>query len=76
MSTQLQTTVPDFIDLGAAELRLLLAATLFDQGRITLGQGAEMTGLSKRAFMESLGRCGVSPFNHAPADLASDMANA
>ena len=54
MSTQLQIPVPDFIDLGAAEHRLLLAATLFDQGRITLGQGAEMAGLSKRAFMESL----------------------
>ena len=76
MSTQLQIPVPDFIALGAAELRLLLAATLFDQGRITLGQGAEMAGLSKRAFMESLGRCGVSAFNHPPADLARDLANA
>ena len=76
MSTQLQIPVPDFIDLGAAELRRLLAATLFDQGRITLGQGAEMAGLSKRAVMESLGRCGVSAFNHPPADLARDLANA
>ncbi|MBP6806875.1 MAG: UPF0175 family protein [Chromatiaceae bacterium] len=55
---------------------MLLAATLFNQGRITLSQGAEMAGLSKRTFMESLGRCGVSAFNHAPADLARDLANA
>ena len=76
MSTQLQIPVPDFIDLGAAELRLLLAATLFNQGRITLSQGAEMAGLSKRTFMESLGRCGVSAFKNPPADLARDLANA
>jgi len=57
-------------------LRLLLAATLYDQGRISLGQGAEMAGLSKRAFMESLGGHGISAFNHAPEDLARDLANA
>jgi len=76
MSTQLQIAVPDFVDLGASELRLLLAATLYDQGRISLGQGAEMAGLSKRAFMESLGGRGISAFNHSPDDLARDLANA
>jgi predicted HTH domain antitoxin len=69
-------TLPDFVDLGAGELRLLLAAALYEQGRISLGQGAEMAGLSKRAFMESLGGCGISAFNHSPEDLARDLANA
>jgi len=76
MSTQLQIAVPDFVDLDARELRLLLAATLYDQGRLSLGQGAEMAGLSKRTFMESLGGCGISAFNHSPEDLARDLANA
>lgn len=76
MSTQLQINVPDFVDLGADELRLLLAAVLYDQGRLSLGQGAEMAGLSKRAFMESLGGCGISAFSHSPEDLARDLANA
>jgi predicted HTH domain antitoxin len=76
MATQLQIAVPDFVDVGAGELRMLLAATLYDQGRLSLGQGAEMAGLSKRAFMESLGSCGISAFNHSPDDLARDLANA
>ncbi len=76
MSTQIQITVPDFVDLDAAERRLLLAAALYDQGRLSLGQSAEMAGLSKRAFMESLGDCGISAFNHSPEGLARDLANA
>lgn len=76
MSTLLQIAVPDFVHLGADELRLLLAATLYDRGRVSLGQGAEIAGLSKRAFMESLGGCGFSAFNHSPDDLAQDVANA
>jgi predicted HTH domain antitoxin len=76
MSTQLQIAVPDFVDIGPNELRLLLAATLYGQGRVSLGQGAEMAGLSKRVFMESLGHCGISAFNQDPDDLASDVANA
>ncbi|WP_295432212.1 UPF0175 family protein [uncultured Thiodictyon sp.] len=76
MSKQIQIAVPDFVDLDAAEMRLLLAVALYDQGRLSLGQGAEMAGLSKRAFMESLGGCGASVFNHSPEDLARDLANA
>lgn len=76
MSTQIKINVPDFVDLGAGELRLLLAAVLYDQGRLSLGQGAEMAGLSKRAFMESLGGCGISAFSHSLEDLARDLANA
>ncbi|WP_295587519.1 UPF0175 family protein [uncultured Lamprocystis sp.] len=76
MATRLQIAVPDFVDLDARELRLLLGATLYNQGRFSLGQGAEMAGLSKRAFMESLGRCGISAFTHSPEDLARDLANA
>ena len=76
MSKQLQISIPDFLDLDTRELRLLLAASLYDQGRVSLGQGAEMAGLSKRAFMESLGGLGVSAFNQSPDDLERDLANA
>ena len=76
MFTQLQISVPDFLDIQAEEMKLLLAATLYGQGRLSLGQGAEMAGLSKRAFMEALGRHGISVFNQAPESLAEDVANA
>lgn len=76
MLTQLQLSIPDFLDIQVEEMQLLLAATLYGQGRLSLGQGAEMAGLSKRAFMEALGRHGVSVFNQAPESLAEDVANA
>jgi predicted HTH domain antitoxin len=76
MLTQLQISVPDFLDIQAEEMKLLLAATLYGQGRLSLGQGAEMAGLSKRAFLEVIGTHGVSVFNQAPESLAADLANA
>ncbi len=55
---------------------MLLATRLYEQGKLSLGQAAEMAGYSKRAFMEVLGSYGVSLFNYPPEDIARDAANA
>ena len=68
--------LPDALELDAAELKMMLAARLYEQGKITSGQGAEMVGVSKRTFLESLGSYGVSIFNYPPEDIARDAANA
>lgn len=68
--------VPDSLDLDAAELTMLVASRLYEEGRLSLGQAAELAGLSKRVFAESLGRYGVSLFNYPASDLARDIANA
>lgn len=47
------------------ELLMILATKLYEQGKFSLGQAAELAGLSKRAFMEVLGDCGVSFFNYS-----------
>ncbi|MTW19877.1 UPF0175 family protein [Allochromatium palmeri] len=73
---QLHLSIPDSLDIQAEDIRLLLAATLYGQGRLSLGQGAEMVGLSKRAFLDAIGTHGVSVFNQAPESLAADLANA
>ncbi|MFD1468391.1 UPF0175 family protein [Hymenobacter caeli] len=44
--------------------------------KLSLGQAAEMTGYSKRTFMELLGDYGVSVFNYPAEDIARDAANA
>jgi predicted HTH domain antitoxin len=72
----LTLTVPDSLDLSAQEAAMLLAAHLYEQGKLTLGQAAEVAGYSKRTFMELLGQYGVSVINHSPDDLARDVANA
>jgi len=66
--------LPDTI--SEAEARLLLAVKLFEVGRSSCGQAAEMAGFSKRAFMELLGQQRVAVFNSAADEVARDLANA
>ena len=68
--------LPDSLDLDAAELTMLVASRLYEVGRLSLGQAAELAGLSKPVFAEALGRYGVSIFNHSAEELARDVENA
>ncbi len=68
--------VPDFFDLNEKEVSLALAAKLYEDKRLSLGQAAELVGISKRAFVELLGTQSVSLFNTSNADLIDDIANA
>jgi predicted HTH domain antitoxin len=68
--------VPDNLDLDNQQLAMLFASELYRQGRLSLGQAADVAGLTKRAFTELLGRYGVSVFNYPASDLSKDVANA
>ena len=72
----LTINIPDNVDLNVGEARLMLAAKLFEKGKLTLGQAAEIVGLSKRAFMEIAGDFDVSPINSAITDIENDVTNA
>ena len=62
--------------LSQFELSMHLAAKLFERGMITSGQGAEMVGLSKSAFIELLGKYEVSVFQYDMDDVLEDLDNA
>lgn len=68
--------LPDSLDMTSKEVAMLLAARLYEQGKLSLGQAAELAGYSKRTFMELLGDYGVSVFNYPAEDIARDAANA
>lgn len=68
--------IPDTLDISEKEAAMLLAAILYEQGRLSLGQAAEVAGLPKRAFAEQLGQYGISLFNYPASDLARDVKNA
>jgi predicted HTH domain antitoxin len=55
----------------AAMARMAVAAKLFGEGRLSLGQSAKLCGLGKVEFMEQLGREGYSVVN-LQADDADD----
>jgi predicted HTH domain antitoxin len=45
------------------ELWILLAVKLFEVRRLLLGKAAELAGISKRRFLDELGRSGVPVIN-------------
>ena len=58
------------------ELRLAAAVKWYEMGRISQGKAAELAGLSRAAFIDALGRYGVSPFQTAPEELENELRNA
>ena len=72
----IQLNIPDTVDLNDREAKILLASRLYEKGKLTLGQAAEIVGLSKRAFMEILGDYDVSIFNYPLSELENDIKNA
>ena len=68
--------IPDTVDLDDKEIALLVASTLYERGKLSLGQAAEIAGLTKRAFAEILEKYDVSIFNYPPSDLSRDVENA
>lgn len=68
--------LPDALALDAKEAAMLLATQLYKQGRLSLGQAAELAGYSKRTFMELLGDYGVVVFDLTEEELQSDAQHA
>lgn len=72
----IQFNIPDTIDLNDREAKMLLASRLFEKGKLSLGQAAELVGFSKKTFMEILGDYDVSIYNYPVEDLDNDIKNA
>lgn len=68
--------IPDEVDLKDYDFSMIIASKLYEDGKLSAGQAAEMAGLTKRTFIELLGRYGVSVFSKSLSDLESDIANA
>lgn len=68
--------IPDTVELDEYEAAMLFASNLYAKGKLSLGQAAELAGLSKRTFMELLGKYGVSVFNYPVSDIEKDLKNA
>lgn len=68
--------IPENFELQETELKILLAGELYERQKLSLGQAAEMAGLSKRTFIEILGKYGFSIFSQSENDLLSDIENA
>ena len=72
----LTLNIPDSLDVDNHDIAMLVSTRLYEQGKLSLGQAAELAGLTKRTFAELLGSYNVSIFNYPASDLSKDVANA
>ena len=72
----LTLNIPDTLDFDSKDLAMILASRLYEQGKLSLGQAAELANLSKRTYVELLGKYNVSIFNYPASDISRDVANA
>lgn len=69
--SQMIVDLPDAV--SKSEAKLLLAARLFEIGRLSSGQAAAVAGYSKRTFLELLGKLGVPVFDYQVDELTEDL---
>jgi predicted HTH domain antitoxin len=67
---------PDTVNISEQEAKSLLAARLYENGTLSLGQAADLAGYTKRTFMELLSKYDVSIFNYPATDIENDVVNA
>ena len=66
---KLVVNIPDTVDFDDNEALMAIASRLYEKGKLSLGQAAELAGLSIGVFMETLSSYGVSVFNYPASDL-------
>ena len=64
--------IPDSIDISENETKRFLAAKLYESGKLSLGQAAELADMTKIAFAELLSDYNVSLINYPSSDFLRD----
>lgn len=58
------------------ELRFIVAAKLYEMGRISSGRAAELAGSDRVKFLEALGQYRISVFNYPVEELEHEIREA
>ncbi|GAA3981011.1 UPF0175 family protein [Mucilaginibacter dorajii] len=70
--TTLTLQIPDSLGEYKHDTVRFIAAKLYESGKLTLGQAAEMAGLAKRTFADLLGDYNVSLLNYPVSEISRD----
>lgn len=60
----------------AVDLRLAATVNWYELGTISREKAAQIPGLNRSAFIEALGRFGVSPFQQSADDIVAALRDA
>ena len=74
MTATLELTLPPSVNLTELDIKMALAAKLFEMGELSSGQAADLVGITKREFLETVGKYGVSIFQYDVEELKRDLA--
>jgi len=58
------------------DIRMLAAVKLYEMGRLSSGRAAQLAGLPRVSFLQSLSRYGVPIIGLSPEELKRDLDNA
>ncbi len=75
MNSTIELSLPKSVDVSDFEIKMIVASKLYELGKLSSGQAAEVAGLSKRAFLELLGKFNVSVFGYDAGELEEDLKN-
>ncbi|CAN5512922.1 hypothetical protein BH23BAC1_BH23BAC1_51520 [soil metagenome] len=73
---EIYISIPENLEISESELKIIIAGELYEREKLSLGQAAELAGLSKRTFIEIMGVYGYSLFSKSEEDIISDIGNA
>lgn len=68
--------LPDNLNLSEFDVKMILAGQLYENKKLSLGQTAGLVGISKREFIETMGRYSFSLFSSSAEDFRNDLLNA
>ncbi|PKA11088.1 hypothetical protein CH372_16185 [Leptospira meyeri] len=69
--------IPDQIDLNEYDFKMAMAVKLYETGKISIGQAADIVNLSKSSLIDVMKNYGSSIlFGYSADDLKTDLENA
>jgi len=60
-------------EVNDKEIKMAVAAILFDKAILSSGQAADFVGTTKREFIETVGEYGVSIFGETTDDIKASL---
>ncbi len=68
---KIEINIPESVD--ERDVKMYVAGILFEKGVLSSGQAAELVGITKRQFLETIGEYGISIFGETFEDIQKSL---
>ena len=70
---EIQIILPKQVQIDDFEVKMMVAGGLYEKGKLSAGEAVTVVGLSKRTFIEIMGKYGFSVFGYSANELDEDL---